>query len=110
MVAWCFFRAPDVPSALAVLAGMAGGNGISPVTELDPLGYGMLLVSAFIAFCMPNTNELFLARPQGLNTASSSIAHRTWAPNSRWGMAVGVIFALCVLSIERTSDFIYAQF
>lgn len=110
MVAWCFFRAPDVPSALAVLAGMAGGNGISPVTELDPLGYGMLLISAFIAFCMPNTNELFLARPQGLNTASSSIAQRTWAPNSRWAIAVGVIFALCVLSIERTSDFIYAQF
>ncbi len=110
MVAWCFFRAPDVPSALAVLAGMAGRNGISPVTELDPLGYGMLLISAFIAFCMPNTNELFLAHPQRPNSASSSLPGRTWVPNRRWGIAVGAIFALCVLSIERTNDFIYAQF
>lgn len=110
MVAWCFFRAPDVPSALAVLAGMAGRNGITPVTELDSLGYGMLLISAFIAFCMPNTNELFLARPQRLDSASSSASQRTWMPNRRWGLAIGAIFALCVLSIERTSDFIYAQF
>ena len=39
-------------------------------------GYGMLLVSAFIAFCMPNTNELFLARPQALNPASPPFSLR----------------------------------
>jgi alginate O-acetyltransferase complex protein AlgI len=110
MVAWCFFRAPDVPAALAVLAGMAGGNGISPVTELDLFGYGMLLFSSFIAFCVPNTNELFLARPQALNATSPPISLRAWAPNRRWGIVIGTIFALCVLSIERTNDFIYAQF
>ena len=112
MIAWCFFRAPDVASALAVLTGMAGGNGISMVTEIDSLGYFMLALSTIIAFFMPNTNELFLYRDSNLEriSTSPSMVRLNWSPNMRWGLAIGTIFALCVLSIERTSDFIYAQF
>jgi alginate O-acetyltransferase complex protein AlgI len=112
MIAWCFFRAPDVASAFRVLAGMVGNNGISMVTEIDALGAVMLLLGAFVAFYMPNTNELFLftGREQGTKLTSPSVVAAKWTPNFLWGLTVGCIFALCILSIERTSDFIYAQF
>ena len=112
MVAWVFFRASDMASAFAVLAGMVGRNGISMITALDLQAYGILIVSAVIAFWMPNTNELFLSADnrETKNVSSFSIFHVNWSPDLRWGLAVGFIFALCVLSIYKAKDFIYAQF
>ena len=112
MVAWVFFRASDMASAFAVLAGMAGRNGISMITALDLQAYGILIVSAVIAFWMPNTNELFLSADnrETKKVSSFSIFHVNWSPDLRWGLAVGFIFALCVLSIYKAKDFIYAQF
>lgn len=113
MVAWCFFRAPDISSALAVLSGMAGLNGFSLVEGVDGLGYFMLAASAVIAFWLPNTNELFLA--QGSPTEHGAppalaLFRANWSPSLRWGFTIGLLFALCLLSIEKTQDFIYAQF
>jgi D-alanyl-lipoteichoic acid acyltransferase DltB (MBOAT superfamily) len=112
MVAWCFFRATDVASAFKILAGMAGVHGISLVNEIDAFAYTMLLLSTFVAFYLPNTNELFLFSEKGQESklTSYSILSVKWSPNVLWGLTVGCIFALCILSIERTSDFIYAQF
>ena len=112
MIAWSFFRAPDPSSALAVLAGMAGQNGISLVTEIDGPAYWMLLASAFIAFCLPNTNEmcLFTDNREEKHHPYFSMLKPGWSPTLRWGLVVGCIFALCLLSIEKTNDFIYAQF
>ncbi|EKD33730.1 MAG: hypothetical protein ACD_75C02615G0003 [uncultured bacterium] len=112
LVAWCFFRAPDVASALAVLAGMAGLHGISPVTEIDSLAYIMLFFSAVAAFWLPNTNELFLSSGSRDDASSRplSLFRANWSPTLRWGLAVGLVFALCLLSIEQTNEFIYAQF
>ena len=114
MVAWCFFRAPDISSALAVLSGMVGLNGISMVKEIDGLGYFMLAASAIIAFWLPNTNELFLS-PKGRSPERGEepalvLFRATWSPSLRWGFTIGLLFALCLLSIEKTQDFIYAQF
>ena len=112
MIAWCFFRASNVASALDVLAGMAGLNGVSLVFAENPVGYAMLAVSAFIALYMPNTNEIFLYFDSWYDkrSASFSIFRMRWSPSLRWGLATGLIFALCILSMDRTSDFIYAQF
>jgi len=112
MVAWVFFRASDMASAFAVLAGMVGRNGISMITALDLQAYGILIFSAVIAFWMPNTNELFQSADnrETKKVSSFSIFHVNWSPNLRWGLAVGFIFALCVLSIYKAKDFIYAQF
>ena len=112
MIAWVFFRAPDTASAFAVLAGMAGLNGVSTITALDWQAYAILLISTGIAFWMPNTNELFLsADATGTKQESSfSLVHGIWSPNRHWGLAIGFIFALCLLSIDKARDFIYAQF
>jgi alginate O-acetyltransferase complex protein AlgI len=112
MIAWCFFRAANVASAMDVLAGMAGMNGVSLVFAANPVGYAMLAAGAFIAFYLPNTNEIFLYFDSWYAKSSSSFSHfrMRWTPGLRWGIATGLIFALCILSMDRTSDFIYAQF
>jgi alginate O-acetyltransferase complex protein AlgI len=112
MVAWCFFRAPDVPSALNMLAGMAGGNGFSVAASADLLGYGMLAISAFIAFLMPNTNEMIMHLESRFENKPSSFSLLTvqWAPGFRWGVVTGIILALCILCMDKPQDFIYAQF
>ncbi len=112
MIAWCFFRAANVASAMDVLAGMAGMNGVSLVFAENPVGYAMLAVSAFIAFYLPNTNEIFLYFDSWYagRSFSFSLLRMRWTPSLRWGIATGLIFALCILSMDRTSDFIYAQF
>lgn len=112
LVAWVFFRAPDINSAWAVLAGMAGMNGVSTITDLEFPAYAILAVSIAIALGMPNTNQLFLsADDSGIaNKSSFSLIDVSWKANRRWGVAVGLILALSVLSIGKAKDFIYAQF
>jgi len=112
MIAWCFFRAADVTSALHMLATMAGGNGFSVAPSADFLGYGMLVLSAFIAFFMPNTNEMIMHLESRFENKPSSFSLLTiqWSPGLRWGVATGIILALCILSMDKPQDFIYAQF
>ncbi|GGY13355.1 MBOAT family protein [Massilia dura] len=86
-VAWVFFRAPDLDTALAILAGMAGEHGVQlPATigahlgahlgglkaALDGLGigwyqggtarfvetWGWVAAAAVVAFAMPNTQQI----------------------------------------------------
>jgi hypothetical protein len=61
---------------------------------------------------MPNTNELFLAAENGEARAPAafSLVRADWSPKLRWGVAIGRLLALCLLSIDKADDFIYAQF
>ena len=112
MIAWCFFRAADVTSALNMLAAMAGGNGFSMAASADPLAYAMLALSAFVAFFLPNTNEIIMHLESRFENkpASFSLLTVQWSPGIRWGVATGIILALCILSMDKPQDFIYAQF
>ncbi len=112
MIAWCFFRAPDTGSALKVLSGMIGVNGFSRVSEIDSFGCCILGLATVVAFYLPNTNELFLfpEKSPDVKETSPSIFACKWSPNIFWGLAIGCILSLCILNLERTTDFIYAQF
>lgn len=112
MIAWCFFRAADVPSALNMLVGMVGSNGLSLDIDAGPFGYWMLAISAGLAFFMPNTNEMILhLESRFANKPSSfSLIPVRWSPGLRWGLATGILLALCILSMDKPQDFIYAQF
>lgn len=112
MIAWCFFRAADVPSALAILAGMVGANGLALTISADTFAVIMLIFSTFIAFAMPNTNEIIMhleSRFANTPTAASILALQ-WHPGVRWAMITGVLLALSILSMDKPQDFIYAQF
>lgn len=112
MVAWCFFRAPNVDAAFDILAGMIGKNGMAPVTGVSSFSMLMLGLSTCIAFFMPNTNEVFahLESRFANSPAAASIRQLRWRPSLRWGLATGIVLTLCLLSMDKTQEFIYAQF
>ncbi|HBI16476.1 MAG TPA: membrane-bound O-acyltransferase family protein [Desulfobulbaceae bacterium] len=112
LVAWTFFRAPDIHSAMDVLMGLAGLNGLAAAAELGPWELSMVGVSAFIAFLMPNTNQIFLYFENRFPDAQAafSLLRLQWRPSLRWALVTGVILVIGILNMERTADFIYAQF
>lgn len=112
LVAWNFFRAPDAYTALRVLAGMVGINGLSPLTGIEPLAYTLLTAAAAIAFLLPNSGELllFAEKTYQHHRPAASLLPLGFARNRRWGVALGLLLALALLSMEKSSEFIYAQF
>ena len=112
LVAWCFFRANNIAAAFDILAGMTGLRGVGAVAGVQIFSLVILALSTWIAFIMPNTNEVFSwleSRFENKPEARSLVPAR-WHPSLGWGMMTGLIFALCLLCMEKTQDFIYAQF
>lgn len=134
---WVFFRADSVGSALAILRGMAGGNGVSVPVWLLP-GYEILAHSGFIplsnvdftfaalsvggaliiALLLPNlldmTREYQTAlvsekqyRIKRIEPLKLQISYR---PSIRWSVILGIIAAVAIVSIQTTSEFLYFQF
>jgi D-alanyl-lipoteichoic acid acyltransferase DltB (MBOAT superfamily) len=112
LVAWAFFRAHDVPSAMDVLSGLAGLNGLAAGAGIGAWELAIVGVSAFIAILMPNTNQIFLYFDNRFPDAQTafSLLRLQWRPSITWALATGVVLTIDLLNMERTADFIYAQF
>jgi len=112
LVAWNFFRSPDALSALRVLAGMVGINGLAPLSGIEPWSYALLASAAAIVFLLPNSGELllFAEKTYENHRRAPSLLPLCFTGNRRWGVALGLLLALAVLSMEKSSEFIYAQF
>lgn len=138
VVGWVFFRAETFGGAMALLKGMAGGNGLAlPLSYLERLGaMGQWLAASGVAFkalplfqvvdwrwiilllpfvwFAPNVPEL-MARfapylPHGLGKGTDSTQKIGWKPSARWAGVIGVLFVLAVLGLTRASEFLYYQF
>lgn len=134
--AWVYFRAPDLPTANRLIAGMFGGAGVAlpdpilarlgPLTALLErlgveryLGGGALFVEtwlwvtagALIAFLPPNTQEIMGRFEPALGEGAQLRPTRlAWQPRRRDAVLVGLLFALGVLSLGRPTEFLYFQF
>jgi D-alanyl-lipoteichoic acid acyltransferase DltB (MBOAT superfamily) len=136
MLAWVFFRAPDLAGALDVLAALRGANGISLPHAMQPFGavfsrFGLfpaytgirwidaggaglpaLAVAIASAFFAPNTQEIF----RHYEPCIERIFHRksglsfAWSPGKRWGAAFTALFVACVFGMNRVTEFLYFQF
>jgi len=111
-VGWCFFRAPDVSTALNVLAGMAGQHGISLAVDVNTIGHAIIVLGAFIVFCMPNTQELFFRYDPCYDKINPlpSLIRISWSPTLLWSLIMALLFVMCVLNMNRVSEFLYFQF
>lgn len=124
VIAWVFFRANNLEAALDMLRAMAGGHGIAwsgeasaglhpfPDTALALAAIAALLAIAWLA---PSTQQL--ARYTGperevvLDVHEAEDAHGPrWQPTVRWALPAGVVFAFCLMSMTRVSEFLYFQF
>ena len=138
VVAWVFFRAADVRSALHVLKGMAGWNGVSlPVSLAQAPGFawvadrgavfeglltnthagatGAMLAVALlllVVWLLPNTQQL----TRDFDPASAPVSAPSllralkWRPDLQWAVLGGGMLGLGILALNRVSEFLYFQF
>lgn len=134
--AWVFFRAADLPSALRIVAGMLGQNGVSLPdaigvrlgglqSTLQQLGvtwslgggsqfvetWGWVTLAALVAFLMPNTQQIMHRFAPALDhDGSAAPARLSWLPSQGSALASGLLAVLCLLALARPSEFLYFQF
>ena len=132
--AWIFFRAADFATAADVIGGLAGNNGISlpllakpyagfltslglqPVYAgirwIDAFGLSVLAGAMVLAWFAPNTQQLFRRfEPCLEKRGQAPLGSRwVWLPSVPWSLGLGVLFCVCLLSLNRPSEFLYFQF
>ncbi|OBV38333.1 MBOAT family O-acyltransferase [Janthinobacterium psychrotolerans] len=132
--AWVFFRATDLPSALAILGGLYGGNGIAlpdalarALTPVQPLlaainvsyylgggaafvdSWTWIAIAALLAFACPNTQQIMCLAEPALD-AKPVINGLAWRPTRRWAAALAGLALASMLSLNRPAEFLYFQF
>lgn len=134
VLAWVFFRATDFATATNILGAMFGNNGLSlpsaakplaqglavigiqPVFEgirwVDSFGLAVLLLAMALTWWAPNTQEMFRRFEPCLEkvTEPQELPRLVWQPSLRWSVALAFLMCVCVLSLNRPSEFLYFQF
>ena len=119
VVAWVFFRAADLPTALAIVKSMAGLQADAPGTFEDHVHAGLPLLAATgaIAALMPNVVDIFrryrpaLLPAMTLRPMTFGLRALQWRPRPLMGIAMGAIAACGLIAILGwRSEFLYFQF
>ncbi len=140
VIAWVFFRAESLDAAMAVIAGLVGGDGfIIPAHWQRYFGPAASLVQSIgfefgelnylnrisalpliglclaIAFWMPNTQQIMHRFDPALMTDKKqrivpTIALLSWRANFIWVAIISVMAAWAVFGSTTTSQFLYFNF
>jgi alginate O-acetyltransferase complex protein AlgI len=139
VVAWVFFRASTFDSALRVLKGMAGMNGLAlPLEDIASLQrvvafpilfdlnwpynpfrvlLGVLGVLLLVAWFAPNTQQIMnrydrAIHPYAERTEADLVLPLRWCPTLPMAFLVALAFFVSVLGLitEAPSPFLYFQF
>ncbi|MBP0000509.1 MAG: MBOAT family protein [Cyanobacteria bacterium SID2] len=112
VVSWVLFRAIDLSSALAVLRGMAGLNGIRSIESWDAVVWVVALLG--IAFFAPNTQEWVADTLPELEQAVEAVPRKTrrwqWTPDPHWALVGATALVVAASFISQENEFIYFQF
>jgi len=139
VVAWVYFRAPDLATANRVALGMLGVWGIAIPEAIarhlggvwqvvENFGVGTFLgggtafietwvwvaIGAAIAFLFPNTQEIMRRFEPALSGERKLFPIRPtrleWQPSRLHAVVVGLVFAAGILALSRPTEFLYFQF
>lgn len=119
IVAWVFFRAADLATAVAVLRSMAGLQDQAPGTFDDLVSDGVPLLAgtALIALLMPNVIDIFrryravLHPGFELRRLGAVFRPLQWRPQPWFGVGIGVLAGCGLIAILGwRSEFLYFQF
>lgn len=106
-VAWVFFRSTSLDEAMQIFQMMFFiGEGNQVYIFLFESKAILTLVSiCFVAFFMPNTQEIF-----GIEKERKGVLKRVWAPANNWAWAISLLLLICTFSVSKASEFLYYQF
>ncbi len=129
VVAWVFFRAPDVTTALRILGAMAGFHGLGTLpartfSDIDLFLTMTKLPNAItfwndvvlyvgglaIVFFLPNSQAIVEPERYGRGADGLPLLPLRWQPNLAWGAAMGLAVAFGLTLFMSTSEFLYFQF
>lgn len=133
MTAWVFFRAPDIATALTVLAAMMGVQGDAGPTfaqiaaqGIEPLLFWLggdseqvawLIAGLAAVLFLPNIRQLMdqhgLVLPGSAPATATSrhiLAWLRWTPSLGWALATIALFLVSLAYVGRVSPFLYFQF
>ncbi len=139
VVAWVYFRSPDMETANRIVLGMFGAWGaaipdaiLSQIGQvrvvLESLGitsylgggstfvetWGWITVGALIAFLAPNTQEIMARFEPALPNENATLQQVArgpfWAPRRSHAVWIGLLFACGALALSRPTEFLYFQF
>ena len=136
MLAWVFFRAPDVATAWDITGALVGANGVSlprglashaaglaqwglhPAfdgirwIELAGPGLPVLLGAMLLAFKAPNTQEIFFLYEPAIERIFQPTGRWafSWRPTRRWSVGFAALFVACIFGMNRVTEFLYFQF
>jgi D-alanyl-lipoteichoic acid acyltransferase DltB (MBOAT superfamily) len=139
VVGWVFFRAADFVTAVGIVEGMAGLNGVVLPPQWRPAASGLeawltshgvqfaqvlhfdrvaqtnwLLFLLALCWLAPNTQQLLATYRPALMTPGyddlGDAGRLAWRPSRAWLVAVVLLGAVGLLSVHRYSEFIYFRF
>lgn len=137
MLAWVFFRSPDLASAGNILSGMAGLNGVVlPPTYGEyfgayahvlrdfgwrfEVGYlflgvkqlAVLVLLLGVVWGLPNVMDWarYQENPQQSQDFSVCPHWILWRPNAAWAILLSFVAIVSLYFMSRTGEFLYFQF
>jgi alginate O-acetyltransferase complex protein AlgI len=106
VVAWVFFRADSLPTALYVLSKMADPSQIA-FGRAETADAALIAIYAGIAWFAPNTQEV-MGYDHSNRTVGEALG--AWAKRPVFLYATAMVLAFGILGIQRHSEFIYFRF
>jgi D-alanyl-lipoteichoic acid acyltransferase DltB (MBOAT superfamily) len=137
VVGWVFFRAANFTSAIDMLRGMAGLNGVSmkyantelaltlksygvqhiglmPLTDLNPgNALNIIILGMIIVFKMPNLQQIMANYRAAINSPDTLAEKRkilAWHPTSISALFVLLTGYFVIINLHKQSTFLYFQF
>ncbi len=116
VVAWVFFRAPDLATAFDLLRAMFGaGEAASSSFRLSYHRDQLYLTIALLAIALaaPNTQELMRRFEPALGPLRATASRLAWRPTLGWLAATCALVAWAIALTpqgDRVSEFLYFQF
>lgn len=116
-VAWVFFRAADLGTAISMIRSMAGVHGLGTdgafanhLVDRPENVMVALAVLIMFAWFAPNTQQIMARHRPTVEPVEEPAQRLRWRPNWAWTL-IGVVLAMwSLLSMTRISEFLYFQF
>ena len=106
VIAWVFFRAPDIATALSVISKMTNPGNVA-FGRAEMLYALLIMVYAALVWFAPNTQEIM-----GYDHEKRTVGERLQAQRMRplFLYATAAVLAFGILGIQQHSEFIYFRF